>query len=122
MIADRRALATAANVAYMGLVGQLVSEAEHGRLSALQASYRDGAQSLLGRIHHWADGGTLSAVIDPLIAAGERWRLSRERERKAAAIAHEAIRQAYAQGRTEVEIARVMGIARATVRLALGKL
>lgn len=58
---------------------------------------------------------------DVLTAAAAVWRHAREAERLAAAAARTAIRFAAAEGMSESEIARVTGLARLTIRSALGK-
>ena len=58
---------------------------------------------------------------DVLTAAAAVWRHAREAERLAAAAARTAIRFAAAEGMSESEVARVSGLARLTVRAALGK-
>lgn len=62
--------------------------------------------------------GTARDVLD---AAAAVWRHAREAERLAAAATRTAIRFAAAEGMSESEIARVSGLARLTVRSALGK-
>lgn len=58
---------------------------------------------------------------DVLTAAAAVWRHAREAERLAAAATRTAIRFAAAEGMSEAEVARVTGLARLTIRAALGK-
>lgn len=62
-----------------------------------------------------------AAPIDRAAKAADAWRALAARSEVARAALHEAIREAAAAGATEAEITRRTGLARMTVRNALGK-
>lgn len=57
-----------------------------------------------------------------LEATARKWHTARDKERALAADLYTAIRNACAEGMTEVEAARIADVDRMTVRRALGKL
>ena len=65
--------------------------------------------------------GKEAALSQRLKNAGRRYGAARDRERAAAAELYEAIREAIAEGLSEVEVAKLAGVNRLTVRRALGK-
>lgn len=113
---DVRAVHHTHGIAPSGMVwtfADLESEVAAAATERLVAVITDADASLIVD----ADG-TARDVLD---AAAAVWRHAREAERLAAAATRTAIRFAAAERMSESEIARVSGLARLTVRSALGK-
>jgi hypothetical protein len=70
----------------------------------------------------WTTFAVGLAVLDELHSAGQAWIVAREDERATAEHVKELMREAHGRGASEVEIARLAGVDRMTVRRALGKL
>ena len=62
------------------------------------------------------------SATTPLAQAGHAWRVAKAQERRKMAALYAVIAIYYDDGMPETQIAKVAGVARMTVRRALGKL